>query len=131
VDLESANAFIRSAVDATNRRDLVVLDELWSEDTEFHSTFAASEGSVFRGHPGLREYFAALDEAFDDVQIEVEGIEPAGGDRFVVTVIVTGRGSASGVPVEHHYGQVWTIVAGTVTRIESYLDPADARNATE
>ena len=120
---------VHLAVDATNRRDLATLDAIVSEQGEFHSTFAASEGRVFRGREGVRDYFATLGEAFDDVRVEIEEITDAGEDRLVVVVRVTGRGKGSGANVEQRNGQVWRFADGRIARIDSYLNPTDAFDA--
>lgn len=120
---------VRLAVDATNRHDLPTLDAMTSEEFEFHSTFAASEGGVFRGRHGVRDYFDTLDEVFDDMRIEIEEITDAGEDRIVVVVRVTGRGKGSGANVEQRNGQVWRFVGRRIVRIDSYLNPTDAFDA--
>ena len=117
---------VRRTMEATNRRDLEAMDDLISENFEFHSTFAASEGRMFRGHRGIREYFETLEEAFDDLHLEAEDIVDAGDDRVVLLVWVSGRGKGSEIPVRHLYGQIWTLSDGRVEKIESYLDPAEA-----
>ena len=120
---------VRLAVDATNRRDLATLDAIWSEEGEFHSTFAASEGRVFRGRKGIRDYFDTLGDVFDDMRIEIEEITDVGEDRLVVELRVSGRGKGSGVNVEQRNGQVWTIVDSKVARIDSYMNSTDAFEA--
>jgi ketosteroid isomerase-like protein len=42
---------------------------------------------------------------------------------------VAGRGRESGVSVDQRFAQVWTLQDGAVTRIESYLNPAEALEA--
>jgi ketosteroid isomerase-like protein len=59
---------VRQLYEAAERRDLETLEMLGSEEGEFHSVLAASEGRVFRGRQGIRDYFAAIDAAFDDWQ---------------------------------------------------------------
>ena len=120
---------MRIAVDATNRRDLATLDAIWSEEGEFHSTFAASEGRVFRGRQGIRDYFDTLGDVFDDMRIEIEEITDVGEDRLVVELRVSGRGKGSGVNVEQRNGQVWTILDSKVARIDSYMNSTDAFEA--
>ena len=120
---------VRLAVDATNRRDLATLDAIWSEQGEFRSTFAASEGRVFRGRQGIRDYFDTLGDVFDDMRIEIEEITDVGEDRLVVELRVSGRGKGRGVNVEQRNGQVWTIVDGKVARIDSYMNANDAFEA--
>ena len=71
---------VRQLYEAAERRDLETLEMLGSEEREFHSVLAASEGRVFRGRQGIRDYFAAIDAAFDDWQPEIEesSTAPAG-----------------------------------------------------
>src|SRR5204863_479952 len=110
-------------------RDLATLDAIWSEQGEFHSTFAASEGRVFRGQQGIRDYFATLGEVFDDVRVEIEEMTDAGEDRLVVVVRVTGRGRGSGANVEQRNTQVWTFGDTKIARIDSYMNRNDALEA--
>ena len=120
---------VRLVVDAVNRHDLPTLDAMASDEFEFHSTFAASEGRVFSGRQGVRDYFDTLDEVFDDMRIEIEGITDAGRDRLVVLVRVTGRGKGSGAKVEQRNGQVWRFANRKILRIDSYMNPTDAFDA--
>lgn len=118
---------VRRFYEAINRRDLTVLDGLIaSEEAEFPSVFATSEGRVFRGRQGVREYFAAIDAAFVDFETEVKELIDAGEDQVVAMTKVAGRGRGSGVAIDQRFAQVWTLRDGAVTRIESYLDPMEA-----
>ena len=47
----------------------------------------------------------------------------------IVWAKVTGRGSASGVPVETEHGQIWTLRDGKVIRVVEYFDRAEALKA--
>ena len=120
---------VRLAIDAVNRHDLPTLDEMASEEFEFYSTFAASEGRAFRGRHGIRDYFDTLDEVFEDMRIEIEEITDAAEDRLVVVVRVTGRGKGSGAKVEQRNGQVWRFADRRIVRIDSYMNPTDAFDA--
>jgi ketosteroid isomerase-like protein len=117
------------AWESTRLTAVTTLDAIWSEEGEFHSTFAASEGRVFRGRQGVRDYFETLDEVFDDMRIEIEEITDVGEDRLVVVLRVSGRGKVSGVHVEQRNGQVWTFVDSKVARIDSYMNSTDAFEA--
>src|SRR5215218_7981303 len=74
--------------------------------------------STFRGWPdrqtypgteGATEFIAAWDDAWDDWQFEVEDYIDAGDDRVVTIVRQQGRSKTSGVIVDMHFGQVFTI----------------------
>ena len=121
---------VRRFYEAVNRRDLAVLDGLLaSEESEFASVFATSEGRVFRGRQGNRDYFAAIDEAFEDFRTEILELIDAGEDRVVAMTRVTGRGKGSGIPVDKRFGQVWTLRDEAVVRIDTYVNPPDALEA--
>ena len=90
----------RLAVDATNRRDLATLDATWSEEAEFHSTFAASEGRVFRGRHGIREPGGERRGA-----AEVEGLLAALGDAAGDDVVDEGRIEVVAVKQRHQRGR--------------------------
>ena len=120
---------VREFMAAANRRDFETMDRLVSDDLIFHSTFAASEGRVFRGRPGLREYFETVEGSFDNLELPVEEALDAGDDKVALIVRVCGRGKASGIPVDHRFGQLWTVQDGTVREIVSYTDPTDALEA--
>ena len=120
---------VRRAYDAVNRRDIAAIEAIWAEDCVFYSVFAASEGRVFRGRQGVRDFFAAIDEAFDEYRIEPERILDAGDDRIVALTRITARGKASGIPIEQPVGQIWTVKGKEVRRVDGFADPAQALEA--
>ena len=67
--------------------------------------------------------------AFSDLRIEPERIIDLGGDRVLVLSRQTASGKQSGVPIEHEFGDVFTLRDGRVVRLESYWNRADAIRA--
>jgi ketosteroid isomerase-like protein len=121
---------VRRAVDAVNRRDVATLDSLWSEEGEVNSRLGASEGHVFRGRQGIRDYFAWLDEAFEEFRSEVEEIIDAGEDRVVALLRGSVRGKASGVPLDDQpFAIVITFEGERIARADGYWSRADALEA--
>ena len=121
---------VRRVLDAMNRRDFETIDSLSSEEGEFNSRLAASEGHVFRGRQGIRDYFAWLEEAFDEFRGEVEEIIDAGEDRVVALLRASVRGKASGVPLDdQRFAIVFTFQGERIARADSYLSPAEALEA--
>ena len=95
-----ANAELyRRCVEAWNDRDAERFLELAHPEIEFRSRLAAVEGGVYRGHEGMRSYFADLEETFGEIRMEVEEIEER-GDWVVATLRQHGTGRASGAEVE-------------------------------
>jgi ketosteroid isomerase-like protein len=120
---------VRRVLDAVNRRDLETLDALFHEEGEFESVLAASEGRVFRGKQGIRDYFAWFDDAFETYGSEVEDLIDAGEDRVVALLRFAARGRESGIALEQRIGIVFTLQGAQIVRMQSYFTPAEALEA--
>jgi ketosteroid isomerase-like protein len=70
------------------------------------------EPRVYYGHYGVREVWRSWAGTWDGFEFEMERAVDAGGDLVVVEVKNVAQGRASGVPVEDHFGQVWTVKDG-------------------
>src|SRR5688572_8033611 len=82
------------------------------------------------GARASRDYFAWLDEAFEEVRSEVEEIIEAGEDRVVALLRARVRGKASGVPLDdQRFAIVFTFQGELIARADSYLSPAEALEA--
>ena len=107
-----------------------LLDEL--VDPEFvwdMSTFGAwPERQTYEGIEGAREFLAAWVDAWEDWELEVEELREA-GDRVVAVVTQRGRAKATGLPVDMHFAQLWTLRDGKQLRMEMYATPEEALRA--
>ena len=88
---ENVETFER-AVDAYNRRDLEAFLSICADDIEWlpflHSGI---EGDPYRGHDGVREWFADTDAGWSEICAEVEEERDLGA-----TVLAFGRFRATG-----------------------------------
>jgi ketosteroid isomerase-like protein len=114
---ESRNIeIIKKSFEAFNRRDPEAYLRYVREDYEWRPfLFAAVEGGVYRGHEGVREWFANLDEFFESFSAEVAEVRDL-GDRVLVLGTLHGRGRGSGVPVESPVGIVVELDADGMAR---------------
>jgi SnoaL-like domain len=69
-----------------------------AEDVEFNSLIAEAEGEVYRGHSGIRRWWARVPRAFKDLHYELLGFWRYGEESSVARLRVTGN--LGGVPVE-------------------------------
>ena len=120
---------LRRGLDATNRRDLQTLGALLTEDWELHSVLAASEGRVFRGRQGIRDYFGAFDDAFVEHRFEPDEFIDVGDGRVVALVKFIARGRESGVPLNQPFALVVSFHGGLIARMDSYFNRAEALEA--
>ena len=83
---------------------------------------------MYRGHDSVREMLRDLDEAFDEIEIEISEIRDLGA-RLVAIGRTRARGKASGADVESPFGFVTEFKNGKAISIRGYLDPKDALEA--
>ena len=89
---------LREALEAYNRHDLGAFLALMHDDVEAHPRMAGVEG-VYRGHDGIRRWWASARDAFPDFSTDVFEVRDL-GDLTLAELRNRGRGAAGGTPVE-------------------------------
>ena len=123
----NVDAFKRG-LEAGNRGDIETLLEELDPEVEWHSALHAllgGEQTVFRGHDGVREMIGDLNDAFDEVQIEISEIRDL-GDRLVAIGRNRARGRESGAETVTPFALVTEIRNGKTILLRGYLDPKKA-----
>ncbi len=69
---------------------------------------------VYRGHDGMREFWRAWLAAWESIEFRTLAPEDL-GDHVIVEVDQRNRGRGSGLALDFHYFQAWTIRDGKVT----------------
>jgi ketosteroid isomerase-like protein len=99
-------------------------------DPEFEAVIPpelSPEPDVYRGHEGVRRWFAGF-EGMEHVRLEPkEFIED--GERVLVTGALRVRGAGSGIEVEQHAVPAWTLRGDKAVRVEVFPDLESARRA--
>jgi ketosteroid isomerase-like protein len=117
---------VRRAFEAFDTRDIEALLALSDPDCEWLPFRAQLEGSVYRGHEGVRRFVADMDEDWSEFRIDPDEIRDL-GDRVLVIGVVHALARGSGVRVENLAGFVLDVRDGRVARLVSYSDPGAAR----
>jgi ketosteroid isomerase-like protein len=97
------------------------------EDFEWVAT-DHPDGAVYRGPEGVMEFFRDWSESWEDLDLEWE-LERIDDEHVLAITHMRGRGRGSGVPVEMHFGQIWTYRDDRFTRMVMYTDAESARRA--
>jgi len=119
-------ATAHALVQTINARDFDALAQVMHPDLRFRSALGATEGQVYVGLAGLREWASSVDEVWDGYRVEIIDFREAGEERAVVVLHATGVGHGSGVPLDARLGQIWTWREGLLWRNESYTDAREA-----
>jgi ketosteroid isomerase-like protein len=90
----------------------------------------SAEPDTYRGHDGVRRYFAGFDGMLDEVSYEAVEIIPV-GDAVVASARMSGRGVSSGLDVGIDAYVVHELADGKVVRITPYPDLESARAALD
>jgi ketosteroid isomerase-like protein len=127
---------VRKAIDVVNafmRGELSreAFAEPWDPQAEWHwhdrRTYPDLPQNL-RG-PEVIEFGEQLRGAWVDLATELLEFIEAPDGRVVTLIRQSGRGRESGVPVEVHFFQLWTVRDGKVRKIEVFGHRADALEA--
>jgi ketosteroid isomerase-like protein len=120
---------VRRLYDAFNRDDFdggvalcdsgVVIDR---------SNSIGPDARVYRGHPGLEEFWEEWKRAWADARWEIDECID-NGDNVVVLGRLYARGAASGVSVEANVSQMVVVRGGKVLSIKLFQSGSEALEA--
>ncbi len=119
---------MRAGIGALNDRDAEAFAMLFARDAEIVPIRAALEGTVYRAPDGVMEFFADLEESWEELTIEAEEIRD-GGEWVLAIGRLRGRGRGSGAEFDTRMGWVLRIRDGKATSLRTYPDPAAALEA--
>jgi ketosteroid isomerase-like protein len=98
-----------------------VLDFFHEDAVWDMSPFGIPDMGAFRGHDGLRRFFAEWLRTFPDSTVEIEDVEQQ-GDWTLSVVLQRVSGGASGAPVPFRYGGIGHWRDGRLDLVENHPD---------
>jgi ketosteroid isomerase-like protein len=81
----------------------------------------SAEPDVYRGHDGVRRYFAGFEGMIDDLQYEALELIPS-GEHVLARVRLAGRGASSGLDTELRVVVLHRLADGKIVYIRPYPD---------
>ena len=118
----------RRAYAAFKNHDFDELVAVTHPDVVFTSMIRESEGGVYRGHEGVREFFQSLLEVLPDWRPELEEVEDH-GDRMLVRARVYASPPGGDVPMEQVVWQAVRLRDGLAIRWDFFRTEEEARAA--
>lgn len=120
---------VMQALDAFNRRDLEVYDDLYTSDfAGFPSMAGIVEGGSYTGREGFETFLVGLRDTWDGFRVLADECH-AIGERVLVLCRMAGRARSSGVEVEGLGAMVFEFRAGKISRARDFLDRSEALRA--
>jgi SnoaL-like domain len=127
---ESPTKLVEIAYEALNRRDLDGFLAFMDPEVEFTSLIAEAEGSSFRGHAGVTEWWETIVvDSLGGIGFALEEIRELGEDSVLVKLTISGE--AGGVQVEQLIWQAVEIRALRAVWWQSFRTEGDALEALD
>jgi ketosteroid isomerase-like protein len=121
---------IRAGIAALNRGDVDGIAAALDPDVELVPLRAVLDGSVYRGHDGMRRWLEDMGEDWTKFELELEEVRELGSGRVLVRAAMRLRGR-SGVALDSSAAWLCDMRAGRVRRIRFYEDSNAALAAAE
>jgi ketosteroid isomerase-like protein len=122
---------VRNLLVAFSCGDLDAVLESWGEDAEWRPAVLGGgllEGSVYRGHEGVREFFRVQDETWDSITATPLAARD-NGELVLVEVQLNAKGRASGAEVDRKTWNVFTVREGKIAAGRVFTSEVEARKA--
>ena len=127
---KTSKELVYGAYDALWRRDLDAFLDLIHPEVEFISLFAEVDNpGRFRGHAGVREWWAIMEESLGGLRFEVRSTEEITPLRGYVCVWAVGE--ARGVEVGQWMWQSYRIDGELIVWWQAFRTEQEAREAAE
>jgi uncharacterized protein len=120
---------VRRSFDAISSGDLDALLALYDSAVEFLPlTGTRVESGGYRGHQGVLDYFAEVDDIWDELRPHADQVL-TDGDQVVVVGGCAVRGKGSGVVTDSPLAWVITVRDGKITSHRGFRTAEDALEA--
>ena len=121
---------VRSMLETLNERGVeAALDQIHPDFEGVTPPELSPEPDTYRGHEGIRRYFAGFEGVMDKVRWEADELMEAPNERVVAGIRLLTRSVATGLELELPVWQVCTVRDVKVLRIEGFAKREDALRA--
>ena len=121
---------MRSMLETLNERGVeAALDRIHPDFEGITPPELSPEPDTYRGHDGIRRYFAGFEGVMDQVRWEEDEMIEARDGRVVAGIRLVTHSLTTGLELELPVWQVCTLRDGKVLRIEGFAQREDALRA--
>ena len=121
---------VRSMLETLNESGVeAAMDQIHPDFEGVTPPELSPEPDTYRGHEGVRRYFAGFEGVMDEVRWEADELMEAPDDRVVAGIRLVTRSVATELELELPVWQLCTVRDGKVLRIEGFAKREDALRA--
>ena len=121
---------VRSMLETLNESGVeAAMDQIHPDFEGVTPPELSPEPDTYRGHEGIRRYFAGFEGVMDEVRWEADELMEAPDDRVVAGIRLVTRSVATELELELPVWQLCTVRDGKVLRIEGFAKREDALRA--
>ena len=121
---------VRSMLETLNESGVeAAMDQIHPDFEGVTPPELSPEPDTYRGHEGVRRYFAGFEGVVDEVRWEADELMEAPDDRVVAGIRLVTRSVATGLELELAVWQLCTVRDGKVLRIDGFAKREDALRA--
>ena len=113
-----------SASDFEGTLELIDEDAVWEPSGQF-----VGSGGEYRGHQGIRRFWAAFTESWEQIKLIPAETVALDEERVLTDTHFRGVGRASRIPTEMHLVHLWTVRGNKITRFQSFATKQEALDA--
>jgi ketosteroid isomerase-like protein len=118
---------VRSVLETINESGMeAALDRIHPDFEGVTPPELSPEPDTYRGHEGIRRYFAGFDGVMDEVRWEADELMEAPDDRVVARMRLLTRSVATGLELELPVWSLCTLRDGKILRLEAFANREDA-----
>ena len=124
-------SWLNDAYDAFNRGEWDRSGEFMHDEVSWHFIEGAAPDApqTLNGRDEIVEFWSNFLEAWEEWEMAPTGFVAASGQRVIVPIHFTGRGTGSGVPMELDFCQVLTLEGERIYRVDQYESRDSAEDA--
>jgi ketosteroid isomerase-like protein len=119
---------VRRSFERFSANDVDGVLELMDPDVQFHDVPEIPGSTTYRGHEGIRRWWATVKEPMEELRFEFVDVTE-GEEKLAVVTRAVGRGRGSGAEVDWTFTTVWGVRDGLIYYHQGYADHAEALRA--
>jgi ketosteroid isomerase-like protein len=120
---------LRAVFERWNAGDRTIDMDTVDPRIELHTPMATTRGGPYRGHDGVRQWLADIDDQFEVWELQVDEWRELDGGRILGLGAIHVKGRGSGLELDQPMAWLFAVRDGKVTRYDTFYSHAEGLSA--